>query len=116
LDLNNLPKIDFQSPNDFFSNLHQLVDPEWIKGIDTNFHFVIQGVEKNCFSTIVADNELQVHESLIGEPKCVIEAKEKHFVQLLRGELNPVMALLTGKLKVSDQEEIIKHAKILGLM
>jgi len=36
--------------------------------------------------------------------------------KILKGELNPMMALLTGKLKISNQAEMLKFAKALGWM
>ena len=35
---------------------------------------------------------------------------------LLNKDVNPMMALLTGKLKISNQGEMLKYAKIFGLM
>ncbi|HFA48108.1 MAG TPA: SCP2 sterol-binding domain-containing protein [Bacteroidetes bacterium] len=104
------------SAKDFICSLPQQVKKEWLKGIDTNFHFDISGKTGGQFSVIAADEKLEVHEYFTGKPKCIISSKDVHFIKLLKGELNPVMALLTGKLKVSDQEEVIKHAKIFGLM
>ena len=64
----------------------------------------------------VADGKIKVEDGLIGEPKCVVRASDQNFINLVSGELNPMMAILTGKVKISNQGEMIKYAKIFGLM
>ncbi len=116
MELNKLPKVKVETARDFFSSLPRMVQPEWLKDVDTNFHFDIQGETGGLFSVVVKNNNMDIHPHLDGQPKCTIKAKEIHFMQLLRGELNPIMALLTGKLKVSDQEEVAKHARLFGFI
>ena len=50
------------------------------------------------------------------EPKCVVRATGDNFVGLASGDLNPMMAVLTGKVKITNQGEMLKYAKIFGLM
>jgi putative sterol carrier protein len=38
------------------------------------------------------------------------------FEKLISGSLNPMMAMMTGKLKISHPGEMLKYAKIFGLM
>ncbi len=116
MDFNKLPKVKFETAQDFFSSLPQMVQPEWLKEVNTNFHFDIQGETGGLFSVVVKNNNMDIHAQLVEQPNCIIKAKEIHFMQLLRGELNPIMAILTGKLKVSNQEEIVKHAKLFGFI
>ncbi|MBK8429598.1 MAG: hypothetical protein IPL27_28240 [Lewinellaceae bacterium] len=35
---------------------------------------------------------------------------------MLSGDLNPMMAMMTGKLKISNPGEMLKYAKMFGLM
>lgn len=116
MDINNLPKIEISSAKDFFELLPEKIKKEWLIEIETNFHFNISGENGGEFSVEVREGELFIYDDLYGEAKCVIQSKDIHFIKLLNGQMNPVMAILTGKLKVSNQEEIMKHARILGLL
>ena len=59
---------------------------------------------------------MSVSEGLIGDAKSTIKASDKLFNELLNKETNPMMAVMTGKLKVSNPGEIMKYIKLLGLM
>lgn len=116
MDLNNLPRVEISSAKEFFNLLPEKIKKEWLIDMETNFHFDIKGDNGGLFSVVVQEEIMEIHEELNGEPTCVIQAKDIHFIKLLNGQLNPVMALLTGKLKVSNQEEIMKHARVLGFI
>lgn len=111
-----IPKFDINSPKEFILSLPVRVKPEWLNDVDTNFHFDIDGDAGGQFSVIVRDGKMNVHEQFEGEAKCKVSASEKNFVALLKGDLNPMMAVFTGKLKVSNPGEIMKYARLLGLM
>ncbi|MBI5915933.1 MAG: SCP2 sterol-binding domain-containing protein [Bacteroidetes bacterium] len=116
MDYSKIPKLSIDNAKDFITTLPQTVKQEWLQGVDTNFHFDIEGDGGGQFSVIVKDNRMQVFERFEGEPNCKITAKEKNFIQLLRGELNPMMAVFTGKLKISNTGEVMKYAKLFGIM
>jgi len=90
------------------------VSPAAIEGLETVFHFDIEGGGQYTIS--VDNGKIKVEDGLVGEPKCVVRASDANFINLVTGELNPMMALLTGKVKISNQSEMIKYAKIFGLM
>lgn len=106
----------FSTPKEFFLALPGNVPEHYLQEVDTNFHFDIAGEGGGQFSVIVSENTLKVYECFEGEPACVIEAKEKNFMALLRGDINPMMAVLTGKIKISNPMLVMKYAKIFGLM
>lgn len=118
MDFDKLPKFASSNAKDFITSLPSKVKPEWLNGVETNFHFDIQGEGNGGgqFSLIVKDGQMQVFEHFEGEPKCKITAKEKNFLALLKGELNPMMAVFTGKVKISNTGEIMKYAKLFGIM
>jgi putative sterol carrier protein len=116
MDFNKVPKIAIDNARDFLTTLPQSVPEEWLQEVDTNFHFDIEGEGGGQFSVIVKGNKMEVFEHFEGEPKCKITAKEKNFIALLRGELNPMMAVFSGKLKISNTAEVLKYAKLFGIM
>ncbi len=117
MDFDKIPKLEIENARDFITTLPTTVKPEWLKDVDTNFHFdIVDGAGSGQFSVIVKDNKMEVFEHFEGEPNCKITAKDKNFIALLRGELNPMMAVFTGKLKISNTAEILKYAKLFGIM
>ena len=92
------------------------VAPEAIEGHETNFHFDLEGEGGGAMTVSISDGKVTVNDGLNGEPKCTVRGKAGNFVKLAQGELNPMMAILMGKVKISNQGEMIKYAKIFGLM
>ncbi len=101
---------------DFILNLPEKVNTAALEGMQTVFHFDIQGDNGGQYTVKVDDGKIATTEGLEGEPKCTIKAKDTDLVGVVKGDLNPMMAVLTGKIKISNQGEMIKYAKIFGLM
>ena len=99
---------------DFLYRLPDKVSPGAIEGHETIFHFDIEGGGQHTVQ--VADGKVNVSEGLTGEASCVVRTSEEHFLKLIHGDLNPMMAILTGKVKISNQGEMLRYAKIFGLM
>ncbi|MBK9104960.1 MAG: SCP2 sterol-binding domain-containing protein [Saprospiraceae bacterium] len=101
---------------DFLYGLPSKVSPSAIEGLDTVFHFDLDGESGGQYTITVADQKVTVADGLIGEPKCVVRTSGENFINLATGELNPMMAVLTGKVKITNQGEMLRYAKIFGLM
>lgn len=101
---------------EFLMSLPDKVNKSAIEGHDTLFHFLLSGDEDHEVSLTIKDGELKAEEGLHGKPKCVVKSSAENLMKLLNKDLNPMMAILTGKLKISNQSEMLKYAKILGLM
>lgn len=100
----------------FLESLPFKVKPEVMEGLSTVFHFDLSG-EEGCELTLqLINGQLQALPGLVGEPKCIIRASGTDFMRLISKDLNPLAAILTGKIKVSNQGEMIKYAKIFGLL
>ncbi len=101
---------------EFIYALPDKVPAAAIEGLETKFHFDLEGDNGGQYTIIIADQKVDVTDGLQGEANCVIKAKGDDFVSLAKGDLNPMMAMLTGKLKISNQGEMLKYAKLFGLM
>ena len=101
---------------EFIYALPNKVSPNAVEGLETLFHFDLSGEGGGQYTVKVADGKVSVSDGLIGEPTCVVRANEETFKKLVAGDLNPMMAVLTGKVKISNQGEMIRYAKIFGLM
>ena len=101
---------------DFLLGLPAKAKPEALQGLETNFHFDIKGDGGGLFTVQIADGVMKATEGHEGEAKCTVSATAENFMGTLRGDINPMMAVLTGKIKISNQGEMMKYAKIFGLM
>ena len=48
----------------------------------------------------IVDGVISSEEGLHGDAKCVVSASSSNLMKLVNKELNPMMALLMGKLKI----------------
>lgn len=101
---------------EFLMGLPDQVKMEAVEGHETRFHFVLSGDEPTEVTLAISGGEITAEEGLVGDAKCVVKSSGDNLMKLVNKDLNPMMALLTGKLKISNQGEMLKYAKILGLM
>ena len=99
---------------EFLFSLPAKVKPELLEGQNSLFHFDI--ADGGQFTLTLTDGKLEVAEGFSGEPTCKVTTSADSFSKLLKGELNPMMAMMTGKLKISNVSEMMKYAKVFGLM
>ncbi|MBK9107985.1 MAG: SCP2 sterol-binding domain-containing protein [Saprospiraceae bacterium] len=101
---------------EFLLNLPEKINTKALEGMSTCFHFDLEGEGGGQISVLVQNGIMQCNEGLHGEVKCVIKSNATDMKKIFKGELNPMMAILTGKMKISNQSEMLKFAKILGWM
>jgi len=101
---------------EFLYNLKTTVDPASLENKETKFHFDLDGEGGGAYTVNIKDGSLDISEGMDGEANCKVTAKAENFMKVIRGELKPLNALLFGKVKVSNQAELIKYAKVFGLM
>ena len=101
---------------DFLENLPSSVPQEAIQGMETVFHFDIKGDPGLQATITLKDGKVSHQEGLHGEPKCVVSSTKENIDAVLSGQMNPMMAIMTGKIKISNTAEMMKYAKIFGLM
>ncbi len=101
---------------DLIMKLPSRVNPEDIKDHRTRFHFILQGEGGGDFTVVIENGACTVDEGLSGDPECTIKSKSDDFVKVVKGDLNPMMAVMSGKLSISNTSELLKYAGIFGLM
>lgn len=67
-----------------------------------NIHLDLEGEGGGQFTVTVADGTCQVTESFEGEPDCTVRTKASTYADTELGRENPAMAVLMGKIKVSN--------------
>ncbi len=98
----------------FLFDLPQKANPDALEGLSTLFHFDIGGAGQ--FTVKLDNGKMDVSEGLNGEAACKVSTSAESFSKLISGDLNPMMAMMTGKLKISNPGEMLKYAKMFGLM
>ena len=99
---------------EFLFALPSKVPPEAVEGLSTLFHFDIG--DAGSYTIKLDDGKMDVSEGLNGDPACKVTASAETLSKLLSKDLNPMMAMMTGKLKISNPGEMLKYAKMFGLM
>ena len=98
---------------DYFDSLTQKVKPEDLEGIDTRINFDLKG--RSMYVT-VKDQKIEAAEGTADDAEVNITVKEDDLLSIIQGKTNPMMAMMMGKLKISNPGAMMKYAKILGLM
>lgn len=110
------PKDAPRNARAFILGLPDRIDPGRIAGVQTVFHFDLDGPGGGQFTLQVDDGKAEVLEGLQGTPRCTVSGKDEDVMALVDGNVNPLMAILSGKIKISDPGELLKYAKVFGLM
>jgi len=101
---------------EFLQALPVKVQEEVLHDLETLFHFDLEGEGGGQFSVVVQNSMITVKETFEGDPKCLVKSEASFFMEVVTGKTNPMMAVLMGKLKITNQGEMIKYAKIFGLL
>ena len=99
---------------EFLASLPTKVNPEALANIETVLHFDLKGATP--YTVKVENGQLEVVEGLIGTPKCVVSTTPETLMKLVNREENAMMAMMTGKIKISNPGEMLKYAQMFGLM
>lgn len=94
-------------------NLVGRISPSNASGVKTNLQFNL-GNEQ--YTLLVNDGAAELKEGLEGDAECVLTASADDFLKILSGDTNPMMAVMMGKLKLSNAGAMMKYAGMLGLM
>ncbi len=101
--------------SEFIHRLPQKASPEALEGVDTNFYFDLAGEGGGQYTVVAKDGQLEVLDGKHGDTKCSVTANSEEFMKVIRGESNPMMAVMTGKVKISNTGELLKYAKLFGI-
>jgi putative sterol carrier protein len=98
------------STREFFESLESRVDPTKAAGVNSSYLFDVTGA--GTWKVDVQDSGVQVTEGGDGAD-VTITVSDENFVRLVQGELNPMTAYMTGKLKVNgDMGAAMKLQKL----
>ncbi len=98
---------------EFLQKIPTQVNPEDNKGLNTALHF---DFNEEKYTLSVTDGAVEFKEGLVGEPEITLKAKAEDFAKIASGDMNPMTAMMFGKLKVSNPAAMMKYAKMLGFI
>lgn len=85
---------------------------EKANGVNTVFHFDISGADGGQFTIVIKSSTCQLQQGFQGDAKCVITTSDVHYRDLETGKINPQLALMMGKVKVSSLTEMMAFSKL----
>ena len=97
-----------ESAREFFETLEERIDPARTRGTNASYRFDVDGV--GIWRVEVNDGEVDVRES-DAPADCVIRAREEVFLRIVRGEQDPLMAYMLGKVKVEGDVALARRLR-----
>jgi putative sterol carrier protein len=99
-----------ESPREFFETLESRVDPAKAGGLTATYRFEIDGA--GTWTVDVDDGKVSVSENG-AEADTTITTSSETFMKIAKGEQNPTVAYMSGKLKVKgDMGQAMKLQKL----
>jgi putative sterol carrier protein len=92
-------KMAFNSAKEIFSKMPEAFDRSAAAGLDAVIQFNIEGDEGGDWYAVIKDQTCAVSEGVHNSPTLSLRMTDKNWVALCKGELNAVMAFMSGKLK-----------------
>jgi putative sterol carrier protein len=75
------------------------------------FHFRLRGDRHPEWTVNVGEGHCRVSEGLHGAPDCVVRMKAETYIGIETGIVNPQVAFMTGRVKVSDLAQMMRYIK-----
>ncbi|HVP77276.1 MAG TPA: SCP2 sterol-binding domain-containing protein [Thermodesulfobacteriota bacterium] len=92
-------KMAFNSVKEIFDGMPKAFDQSAAAGLSAVIQFNIEGDEGGDWYATIKDQTCTVSNGVHDNPTLSLRISDKNWVALCKGELNAVMAFMTGKLK-----------------
>jgi putative sterol carrier protein len=101
--------------SDLFNSMPGRLDPAKAAGIDMSLLFDLTGDGGGQWNVHIADGKLNVSEGAAASPTATVKMDAADFQAMSSGSLNPMMAFMTGKVKVEgDLNSVMKFQSLVG--
>jgi putative sterol carrier protein len=94
------------SVEEVFANIDKGFEPSKAEGVDAIFQFVLTGDQGGEWWIRVKDQQANVQKGLHPDPTMTLTARADDYLAVVNGDLNPMMALRQGKIKVKGNMEL----------
>lgn len=99
------------SPTQIIDTIEARFKPDKAGALNSVVQFDLSGDRPMQFTVIIENGKCSTFDGLVGTATCTVKAKSQHYVALELGELNPQLAIIMGKVKVSDINEMLRFSK-----
>jgi putative sterol carrier protein len=100
--------------NELMKSLPKMVDAEEAKGLNGRVQFSLSGEGGGEWGVVLDDGKVTVSEGAMTQPQLTIKTSTENADKLLSGKLDPMMAFMTGKIKISG--DMALGMKLIGLL
>ena len=76
--------------------------------------FSLSGDGGGEWGVVLADGKVSVSEGVMSQPQLTVKASTENAEKLLNGKLDPMMAFMTGKIKIAG--DMALGMKLIGLL
>jgi alkylation response protein AidB-like acyl-CoA dehydrogenase/putative sterol carrier protein len=97
-----------ETAKEIIQSLPTRLKKEKAEGIESKFHFDITGERGGKFTVHVTEQTVVVTEGHNGEANCVVTTTDVVYEDTELGRINPQMAVMMGKIKISNLGEMMK--------
>lgn len=100
----------------FLEDLRQRVPVESLSDYVGKIAFNLSGESGGHYTLVITEVEVLIEVGLHEDATCSLESTIETLNRVIKKEENVLMAMMMGKLKVKNQGEMIRYAKVLGFM
>lgn len=103
-------------PADIFAKTADRFVAEKAGDLSLTVGFDLDGADGGQWYVAVSNGECVVNEGAADSPNAVIKMADTDYVDMMTGKLNPMMAFMSGKVKVEgDLNSVMKFQSIFGM-
>lgn len=100
---------------DIFNSMPGRLQADKAAGVDMSLLFDLAGDSGGQWFVKVADGKVDVSQAAAGTPDATVRMSADDFQAMSSGSLNPMMAFMTGKVKVEgDLNTVMKFQSLVG--
>ena len=100
--------------NALINSLPAMVDSEEIKDLNGRIQFSLSGEGGGEWGVVLDGGKISVSQGALAQPQLTVKTSTANADKLLSGTLNPMMAYMTGKIKISG--DMALGMKLIGLL
>lgn len=100
--------------NELMKTLPKMVDVEEAKGLNGRVQFSLSGEGGGEWGVVLNDGKVSVSEGAMAQPQLTVKSTTENAEKLLNGNLDPMMAFMTGKIKIAG--DMALGMKLIGLL
>ncbi len=102
--------------NTIFANMDQNFDEEKAGDLNLTIAFDLSGEGGGQWYATIADGQLDTGQGSVDNPSATLSMDADDFAAMSKGDLNPMMAFMSGKIKVDgDLNSVMKFQSLVGL-